>query len=316
MVFKLKMKKLLLLLLFIPLVFFGQDCPPCNVLANPEMEITKVKSSWPKLKNQKLVKINSLTSILYENEDKYWTEWKRKSWWMKEGSDPWTEDPIWGDKYVKPNLNFSSCVNDNLRWKCGYSYVLKIPDNFKKNKKYPLVIFLHGGINSTPNSLNRRIKSLNNFHISKDDQYILAAPLKLGIDWSAKKIQDLIEDVKSNLKIDNKRIYLTGLSMGGRGTFIVASKLPEIFAAIMPLSPHHQPYSYLSLSEKISHLPTFLHHSRNDKTSKFSMAESMFNKLLESNDNLKFDIGSSGHSGWNNIYSNEKIMNWFLSWEK
>ena len=310
------MKKLLLLLLFIPLVFFGQDCPPCNVLANPEMEITKVKSSWPKLKNQKLVKINSLTSILYENEDKYWTEWKRKSWWMKEGSDPWTEDPIWGDKYVKPNLNFSSCVNDNLRWKCGYSYVLKIPDNFKKNKKYPLVIFLHGGINSTPNSLNRRIKSLNNFHISKDDQYILAAPLKLGIDWSAKKIQDLIEDVKSNLKIDNKRIYLTGLSMGGRGTFIVASKLPEIFAAIMPLSPHHQPYSYLSLSEKISHLPTFLHHSRNDKTSKFSMAESMFNKLLESNDNLKFDIGSSGHSGWNNIYSNEKIMNWFLSWEK
>ena len=316
MVFKLIMKKLLLLLLFIPLVFFGQDCPPCNVLANPEMEITKVKSSWPKLKNQKLVKINSLTSILYENEDKYWTEWKRKSWWMKEGSDPWTEDPIWGDKYVKPNLNFSSCVNDNLRWKCGYSYVLKIPDNFKKNKKYPLVIFLHGGINSTPNSLNRRIKSLNNFHISKDDQYILAAPLKLGIDWSAKKIQDLIEDVKSNLKIDNKRIYLTGLSMGGRGTFIVASKLPEIFAAIMPLSPHHQPYSYLSLSEKISHLPTFLHHSRNDKTSKFSMAESMFNKLLESNDNLKFDIGSSGHSGWNNIYSNEKIMNWFLSWEK
>ena len=310
------MKKLLLLLLFIPLVFFGQDCPPCNVLANPEMEITKVKSSWPKLKNKKLVKINSLTSILYENEDKYWTEWKRKSWWMKEGSDPWTEDPIWGDKYVKPNLNFSSCVNDNLRWKCGYSYVLKIPDNFKKNKKYPLVIFLHGGINSTPNSLNRRIKSLNNFHISKDDQYILAAPLKLGIDWSAKKIQDLIEDVKSNLKIDNKRIYLTGLSMGGRGTFIVASKLPEIFAAIMPLSPHHQPYSYLSLSEKISHLPTFLHHSRNDKTSKFSMAESMFNKLLESNDNLKFDIGSSGHSGWNNIYSNEKIMNWFLSWEK
>ena len=316
MVFKLIMKKLLLLLLFIPLVFFGQDCPPCNVLANPEMEITKVKSSWPKLKNKKLVKINSLTSILYENEDKYWTEWKRKSWWMKEGSDPWTEDPIWGDKYVKPNLNFSSCVNDNLRWKCGYSYVLKIPDNFKKNKKYPLVIFLHGGINSTPNSLNRRIKSLNNFHISKDDQYILAAPLKLGIDWSAKKIQDLIEDVKSNLKIDNKRIYLTGLSMGGRGTFIVASKLPEIFAAIMPLSPHHQPYSYLSLSEKISHLPTFLHHSRNDKTSKFSMAESMFNKLLESNDNLKFDIGSSGHSGWNNIYSNEKIMNWFLSWEK
>ena len=142
------------------------------------------------------------------------------------------------------------------------------------------------------------------------------APIKLGVDWNAKKIQDLIEDIKVNLKIDNNRIYLTGLSMGGRGTFIVASKLPKTFAAIMPLSPHHQPYSYLPLSEKVSHLPIFLHHSKNDKTSKFSMAESMYNKLSINNDNIRFDIGNSGHSGWSKIYENEKNITWFLSWKK
>ena len=310
------MKKLILLLLFIPLIFFGQDCPPCEVIANPEMEITSIKSSWPKIKNKSIVKINSLTNILYENEDDYWEQLKRPSWWMKEGRDPWTEDPIWGDGYIEPNLNFNSCVNDNLRWKCGYSYVLRFPENFKKNKKYPLVVFLHGGINSNPRKLNSRILTVNSFFIPENDQYIIASPIKLGIDWSPKKIQDVIADIESQLKIDKKRIYLTGLSMGGRGTFIVAAELPDLFAAIMPLSPHHTPYSYLNLASKVSHLPIFLHHSTNDKTSKFSVAEKMSDELKKLNANMLFDIGNFGHSGWNKIYKNPENINWLISWKK
>jgi len=310
------MRKLIFLLLFISYLSFGQDCPPCEVIANPDMEITSVKSSWPKIKNKSIVKINSLTNILYENQDDYWEQWKRPSWWMKEGRDPWTEDPIWGDGYIEPNLNFNSCVNDNLRWKCGYSYVLRFPENFKKNKKYPLVVFLHGGINSDSRRLNGRVLTVNNFFIPENDQYIIASPIKLGIDWSPKKIQDVISDIESQIKIDKKRIYLTGLSMGGRGTFIVAAELPDLFAAIMPLSPHHTPYSYLNLSSKVSHLPIFLHHSTNDKTSKFSVAEKMSEELKKLNANMVFDVGEFGHSGWNKIYKNPDNINWLLSWKK
>ncbi|MDC0389456.1 alpha/beta hydrolase-fold protein [Flavobacteriaceae bacterium] len=310
------MRKLIFLLLFISYLSFGQDCPPCEVIANPDMEITSVKSSWPKIKNKSIVKINSLTNILYENQDDYWEQWKRPSWWMKEGRDPWTEDPIWGDGYIEPNLNFNSCVNDNLRWKCGYSYVLRFPENFKKNKKYPLVVFLHGGINSDSRRLNGRVLTVNNFFIPENDQYIIASPIKLGIDWSPKKIQDVISDIESQIKIDKKRIYLTGLSMGGRGTFIVAAELPDLFAAIMPLSPHHTPYPYLNLSSKVSHLPIFLHHSTNDKTSKFSVAEKMSEELKKLNANMVFDVGEFGHSGWNKIYKNPDNINWLLSWKK
>jgi predicted alpha/beta hydrolase family esterase len=310
------MRKLIFLLLFIPLVSFGQDCPPCELIANPDMEITSTKSSWPTIKNKSIIKINSLTNILYENQDDYWEQWKRPSWWMKEGRDPWTEDPIWGDGYIEPNLNFNSCVNDNLRWKCGYSYVLRFPENFKKNKKYPLVVFLHGGINSDPRRLNGRVLTVNNFFIPENDQYIIASPIKLGIDWSPKKIQDVIADIESQLKIDKKRIYLTGLSMGGRGTFIVAAELPDLFAAIMPLSPHHTPYSYLNLASKVSHLPIFLHHSTNDKTSKFSVAEKMSEELKKLNANVVFDVGEFGHSGWNKIYKNPENIDWLLSKKK
>lgn len=308
-------KRKLVILLF-PFIFFGQECAPCETIANPDMEITSIKTSWPKIKNKSIVKINSLTNILYENQDDYWEQWKRPSWWMREGLDPWTEDPIWGDGYIEPNLNFNSCVNDNLRWKCGYSYVLRFPENFKKNKKYPLVVFLHGGINSTPRKLNSRILTVNSFFIPENDQYIIASPIKLGIDWSPKKIQDVIADIESQLKIDKKRIYLTGLSMGGRGTFIVAAELPDLFAAIMPLSPHHTPYSYLNLASKVSHLPIFLHHSRNDKTSKFSVAEKMSDELKKLNANMLFDIGNFGHYGWNKIYKNPENINWLISWKK
>ena len=310
------MKKFILLLLFIPYLSFGQDCPPCEVIANPEMETTSIESSWPNIKNKSIVKINSLTNILYENQDDYWELSKRPSWWMKEGRDPWTEDPIWGDGYIEPNLNFNSCVNDNLRWKCGYSYVLRFPENFKKNKKYPLVVFLHGGINSDSRRLNGRVLTVNNFFIPENDQYIIASPIKLGIDWSPKKIQDVISDIESQIKIDKKRIYLTGLSMGGRGTFIVAAELPDLFAAIMPLSPHHTPYSYLTLASKVSHLPIFLHHSTNDKTSKFSVAEKMSEELKKLNSNTVFDVGEFGHSGWNKIYKNPENINWLLSKKK
>ena len=310
------MLRIIITLIF-PLVVFAQiECAPCSINANSDLEITKIKSDWPEINQGELIKVNSLTNVLYENDDKYWEIWDRKPWWTNQKSDPWIDGTDWTDNYIEPNHNFEDCVNDSLRWLCGYSYVLRIPKNFKKNKKYPLVIFLHGGISSNARSLTRRAKSIENFYMPENDEYIIAAPIKLGVDWSPKRIQDVVNDVQSNMKINNKRIYLTGLSMGGRGTFIVAAQLPNLFAAIMPFSPHHQPYSYVDLSEKIKHIPTYLHHSKNDKTSKFSVAELAYNELSKINNNVEFNIGNSGHSGWGKLYADKEIINWLLSWKK
>ena len=311
------MKKLILLLLFIPLVCLGQDCPPCEIIANEGMKITESDWDWPKLNNGEIYRLNSLTNIKYTGDEKYWGWWnKRKSWWLKDKSDPWSLTTDWVNNYEEPNHSFKECVDDKLRWMCGYSFNIKLPENFKINKRYPLLIFLHGGVIESSSSLTRKIRNLSNFYMSPKDEYVIAAPIKLGIDWSPKRIQDMIENIKSNIKIDEDRIYLTGLSMGGRGTFIVAAELPNLFAAIMPLSPHHTPYSYLSLANEFSNLPIFLHHSINDKTSKFSTAEKMSVELKKINDNVIFDVGEFGHSGWNKIYKNPKNINWLLSWKK
>ena len=63
--------------------------------------------------------------------------------------------------------------------------------------------------------------------------------------------------------------------MGGRGTFIVAAALPDYFAAIMPLQPHHEPYSYLTLAEDVAHLPVGRCHGTIDSTYYYYMAALM-----------------------------------------
>lgn len=309
-------KALFLLLLGIFSLNAQEKCPPCEIFANNGMNITKGQKKWPEIKKQTLLKINSLTPINYGNRLNYKNK-KLFRWWLKEGLDPWSNSPYWGDNYVKPDHQFKDCVNDSLRWQCGYSYVIKLPDQFNKNKKYPVIIFLHGGVVARPKSLERRQETLDAFNIPNEDPSILAAPIRLEWDWDAKKIQDMIMDIKSNLKIDENRIYLTGLSMGGRGTFIVAAGLPQTFAAIMPLSPHHGPFSYVPLAEKVANIPTWLHHSTNDKTSKFSVAKEMADQLDSINTNFVFNVGDFGHSGWKKeIYSNPDYIRWLLSWNK
>ena len=294
-----------------------KECPPCEIIINSLKDYNlKIDYKWPPIEPNSSIKINSLTKVLYENDDDYWEKFRRRSWWLNHKSDPWTKKPSWIRDYSRPNHNFKTCVNDNLRWKCGYSYVLKIPKNYDENKNYPLVISLHGSVTNNTYTLDTRANYGRNFFVPEDDEFLIATPIKIGTDWSSRKIFDMITDISSNLKIDDKRIYLTGRSMGGRGTIIVASELPNTFAAIMPFSPHHTPYSYQSLGKKVSHLPIYLHHSRNDYVSSFNEAESIFNDIKKENNNIVFDIRNYGHSGWRKLYGDEKIIRWLLSWKK
>ena len=328
----LDVSRYLLSLLFIELFFWGCEnekvsqynsynnyenaCPPCSIIASDGMEVTQGKSDWPVIVEDELMKINSLTDVLYDNSIP--SVWGVTSWWMQEGNDPWSNDSYWGTNYVPPEHDFDECVNDMLRWKCGYSYVVKVPINYDSDRSYPLVIFLHGGFEQSYHEIIWYHDILRNqMYMSTDDPYVYIAPIKLEVDWNAKKIQDVLEDVKNNLNIDNHRIYITGLSMGGRGTFIVAADLPDYFAGIMPLSPHHQPYSYLSLADEIAHLPIWMSHGNIDGISSYGLAFQMAYKLEEEGANIIFRTEEGvGHWGWENIYSDSAVMRWLLSWER
>ena len=227
----------------------------------------------------------------------------------------------WSNVTELAYLEYSSSINPETiwggstrtaSWMCGYSFSVKIPETiYSSEYAYPLIIFLHGGLTSRDQYLH----SLGNaFYSSKNDPYILVMPKKQEWDWNPDKLKDVVQLVSSIIKIDPERIYLTGLSMGGRGTFIVAGALPNLFAALMPLSPHHAPYSYIPLADKVAHLPIWLSHGDADRISNFDSAKKMFQALKKSGGPKHFNAISGGtHCCWEKIYGNKTTMEWFLN---
>ncbi|MGY8923242.1 MAG: carboxylesterase family protein [Flavobacteriales bacterium] len=294
------------------------SCPPCEIEGS-KTDINLGAIPWPAFKGGDLLRINSLTPIKYEQPEGAYPNsyWNIAPWWMNKGVDPWSEYPFWGEDYIQPEHDFKSCVDDTLRWMCGYSYTVDIPKSYIKEKKYPLIIFLHGSIVSRAKSFVYRESTRTEFYKPESDPYIYVAPTKLEIDWDPNKIKDLIENIKENINIDGDRIYLTGLSMGGRGTFIVAAALPDTFAALMPLSVHHTPFNYLHLAKKVKDHPIWMFHGDIDKVSSYNNAKEMEAILLEKGANVRFRTEeNTGHWGWNDIYNDPEVVNWLLSWRR
>lgn len=192
----------------------------------------------------------------------------------------------------------------------GYNYSIELPEDYIESKSYPLVVFLHGGVN-----VNEPIHDWkSNFYSPKYDSYILIRPSKREVDWNPYKIRDIIEETKLNFRIDSSRIYLTGLSMGGRGTFIVCSELPHLFAAIMILSPHDEPYDYTLVANNLPKIPMLLSHGTNDMISSYNVSYTMYSVLKSKGHNIMFESLNTSHCCWFELYyRNSEKMKWLLS---
>ena len=85
----------------------------------------------------------------------------------------------------------------------------------------------------------------------------------------------------------------------------------------MPLSPHHTPYNYLSLKDKVKNIPILISHGDIDQVSSFDIAKEMYEELKSLNAEVTFKIRSGiGHTGWESFYSDKENINWLLSWKK
>ena len=253
--------------------------PPCNVTATEGLNPTTNPSTWPEIEAGQWLAVDGLTDVSYAS--------------------------------IELDNESETVVDERLDYECGYTYSVKVPAGYNASNEYPLFLYLHGQL---LDSVFYNNMMTNNFHIPADDKYIIVRPSKLESDWDPKKALDVLEDVKANMNVDDDRVYLTGLSMGGRGTFIVAAALPDYFAALMPLSPHHTPYSYLPLAESVAHIPIWMSHGTNDSTSSYDMAAQMAENLTNLGAEIEFQTIVGGeHGGWFAIYSDPEIMQWMLS---
>ena len=219
---------------------------------------------------------------------------------------------------VPPGSQHSQTFEKEITKTLSCNYLLFLPEDYgKKRQKWPLMLFLHGA-GERGNVLNKVAvhgppKIVKN---KKDFPFILVSPQCPEGDWWTEKVEvliNLVDDIAARYKVDKKRIYLTGLSMGGYGTWALASAYPERFAAIAPICGGGSRIMSLRLKD----IPIWVFHGGKDTVVPLEESEEMVNAIRKRGGDVKFTIyPDAGHDSWTESYNNQELYDWFLEHRK
>jgi predicted peptidase len=123
------------------------------------------------------------------------------------------------------------------------------------------------------------------------------------------ELTTLIDDIAAKYKVDKDRIYLTGLSMGGFGTWALAAYTPDRFAAIIPICGGGEVLG----TRALAHVPTWVFHGAKDPIVPLTRSEVMVQSLEKLKGNVKFTVyPDASHDSWTATYDNPEVWEWLL----
>ena len=196
--------------------------------------------------------------------------------------------------------------------KVNVHYLLSLPGNYDKQDKCPLIIFLHG-MGERGNDLNRVKAHGPPKLVSKSNTtgFIIVSPQCPKSEyWRIQKLSKLLDHILATTKADPQRVYLTGLSMGGFGTWAWAAREPQRFAAAIPICGGGDP----SVARQLVKLPIWAFHGRKDNIVPLSSSKAMVGAIRKAG-GTKVTLTvypQAGHNSWTKTYSNPDIYKWLL----
>ncbi len=194
------------------------------------------------------------------------------------------------------------------------NYLLYLPKGYEgkdaaKEEKWPLVLFLHGAGESGDDLSKVKKHGLARLAESKDFPFIIVSPQSSRRGWNAEALNALLDDVIAHYRVDPDRVYLTGLSMGGFGTWSLAAAHPERFAAIAPICGGGDPKQ----ARRLKNLPIWVFHGAKDPTVPLARSEEMVKAIKDAGGNPKFTVyPDARHDSWTETYDNPELYTWFL----
>ena len=192
------------------------------------------------------------------------------------------------------------------------NYLLYLPEGYGTSaKSWPLILFLHGaGESGSDLAMVKKHGPPKILETKKDFPFIVVSPQSPGRGWNPDTLSALLDDVVSNYRVDKDRIYLTGLSMGGYGTWGLAAAHPERFAAIAPICGG----SNVRDAAKLKALPIWVFHGAKDNTVPIARSEEMVKALKDVGAEVKFTVyPEAGHDSWTETYDNPELYSWMLA---
>ena len=195
------------------------------------------------------------------------------------------------------------------------NYLLYVPQDKPNNGLYPLLLFLHGS-GERGNDLNILKKNGPPSFLDKetDFPFIVVSPqCPQNREWDTQSLLALLDHIENTLPVDKKRIYVTGLSMGGFATWNLAQAAPEIFAAIAPICGGGNLERLCMMRD----IPVWAFHGVKDTAVPYNESERLVQRLKELGADVKFtSYPDAGHDSWTSTYQNEELYKWLLSKSK
>jgi len=202
-------------------------------------------------------------------------------------------------------------------WKTTLNYLLWLPADYKKEKTktYPILIFLHGaGERGDTLDLVKKNGPPSFVENRPDFPFITVSPqCPAGTWWNIEDLQVMLEQLKFKYRIDPSRIYLTGLSMGGFGTWTWASAYPDQFAAIAPVCGGGDPIS----ADKLKNTPVWAFHGEADPVVPVKRTIEMVEAVNAKGGSARMTIYPGvGHDSWVNAYNDPELYKWLLEHDR
>jgi predicted peptidase len=205
-------------------------------------------------------------------------------------------------------------------------YLLFLPEGYdaKGEKRWPLILFLHGagerGTNIWKVATHGPPKIAGK---SPGFPFIVVSPqCPEGETWSDHAILALLDEILRTHAVDPKKVYLTGLSMGGYGTWSLGMKYPERFAAIAPVcgggEPIHIHLASRTKERALTGLGVWAFHGAKDPVVPVVESERMIAALKKAGvKDVKLTIyPKAKHDSWTETYKNQALYDWFLEHER
>lgn len=174
-----------------------------------------------------------------------------------------------------------------------------------------MILFLHGaGERGSDLDWVKRYGVAKIVEEQPDFPFIVASPqCPRSQYWSVQLLSDLLDEVIDTYGVDPDRVYLTGLSMGGYGTWYLAAAQPHRFAAIAPICGGGDPDEAC----KLKTLPVWAFHGARDSVVPESESKEMVEALKACGGNVKYTVyPEAGHDSWTQTYNNPALYDWFL----
>jgi predicted peptidase len=216
----------------------------------------------------------------------------------------------------------------------GYNYLLYLPCDYDTNRKWPLLVFLHGSGDrgedlealrrdgGLPRIVEAAVtcrcdpreqqtsESCNAHHLIRNRLIIVSPQCPKDVGWQPEHVIGLIEHIRQRFSVDRDRVYLTGYSMGGFGTWQTACHNPDRFAAIAPLAGGGDE----SQAERLVNMPIWAFHGMKDKSVPFESSEKIVEAVKKCGGHVEFTAyPDEGHGICDVTYQNPRLYEWLLA---